>query len=341
MEYFRQRFIDELNEEGDIEIRGLTFVRHDVIQMDPDGYREIYSEWVDQTKAQSSDRALAFLRENQCLPRFQTLRRIVNQNNVMPWVGAGMSACSGMPLWGDFLRNSCADGQDIEEEVKELIGKGLYDIAAQRVSEHMTPNVLDEEIENTFGNRFPQIDGPVKLLPSLFNVGCVTTNFDYVLESAYRDSKAGDFNHQIIGEQLKEAPRIYAEDRHCLFRLHGEACQRAGRILTQQEYDAVYDNEVVLSDVLNGLIGTKSMLFLGSSLTVDDRTMTELSHLKKKAAAQNPRHYAFLPLPNNNQRHARRLQLNHADIHPIWYPGDGKHDQHIEDLLIALMEGPF
>ena len=256
----------------------------------------------------------------------------------MPWVGAGMSASSGMPLWGRFLVMSCADGPDIVEEVEQNIQLGLFETAAQKVSDHMTPNVLDEEIENTFGNPNPDTKGPVRLLPILFSNGCVTTNFDYVLEQAYRESDLGDFNHKIIGDQLREAPRRYADNRHCLFRLHGEASRRDGRILTEEEYNAVYDNEVILSDVLSGLTGTKSMLFLGCSLTVD-RTMQALSHLKENAAVQNPRHYAFLPLPEEGDRRNRRLQLNTADIHPIWYPNDGDHDQHIEDLFIALIDG--
>jgi len=339
MEYFRNRFIEELNDEGEVEIRGSIFTRQRVLEeLDPDSYNNAFTDWVEDTKTQARDRAEVFLRANRCYTRFQTLKRYVHQNNVMPWVGAGMSASSGMPLWGNFLRSSCADGPDIIEEIEYLIRTGAYESAAQRVSQHMTPNILDEQIENTFGNPNPVAEGPIKLLPFLFAEGCVTTNFDYVLETVYRNTELGDFNHQIVGEQLREAPRRYAQDRHCLFRLHGEARQRAGRVLTQEEYDDVYDNEVILSDVLNGLIGQKNMLFLGCSLTVD-RTLQALAYLKNNAAVQNPRHYAFLPLPAEVDRHARRLQLNSADIHPIWYPNDGEYDQHIEDLFIALMDG--
>lgn len=339
MEYYRQRFIEELNEEGDIEVRGLTFLRHDVLQMDPDGYAAVFGDWVSQDKSSSINRAERFLRENRCFTRFQTLQRRIHQQAVLPWIGAGMSCSSGMPLWGNFLIQSCADGPELTEEIARLIQAGLYEDAAQRVSEFMTPNVLDEEIENVFGNRFPNVAGPVQLLPSLFSQGCVTTNFDYVLEEVYRASNHGDFNHQIVGDQLREAPRRYADDRHCLFRIHGAARQRAGRVLTRQEYDTVYRNDVLLADVLNSLVGQKSMFFLGCSLTVD-RTLQALSDLKMQAGVQNSRHYALLPLPPTGDRHQRRLHLNAADIHPIWYPNDGEHDQHIEDILLALMEPP-
>lgn len=341
MNYLRQRFIDELNDEGDIEIRGVVFTRHQVLQdMDEIAHDEIFNDWVLQTKQDTRERSEVFLREHGCLTRFNTLARRTRDSLVMPWVGAGMSYSSGFPLWGNFLRGACADGPELYEETERLLSAGLFEDAAQHVSDNMTQNILDEEIENTFGDRHPNVSGPVQLLPHIFSEGCVTTNFDYVIDEVYLQSNCGTFGQRLIGNELIEAPRRYAEERHCLFRIHGEANQRAGRVLTRDEYNQTYRNEVILQDVLNGLIGQKSMLFLGCSLTVD-RTMSALTDLKMRAGVQNARHYAFLPLPPEEERRVRRLQLESADIHPIWYPNDGEHDQHIEDLFIALMGGPL
>lgn len=341
MEYFRQRFTDELNDEGDVVIRGNTFTRHQVLHdMDKIAYDETFAEWVIQTKQDSQSRTEEFLRQNECIRRFNTLARLAQRQNVMPWVGAGMSASSGMPLWGNFLMECCADAPEYRQQVSDYINAGQFEEAAQFIADNLGQDILSEEIENTFGVRRPHVEGPVSLLPSLFTEGCVTTNFDYVLDQVYRDSEVGTFAHQIVGEQLRDAPRRYAENRHSIFRIHGEAQYRAGRVLTRDEYNAVYQNDVTLSDVLNGLVGTKNLLFLGNSLSFD-RTLNALVEIKQNAAVENPRHYAFLPVVPPNQRRERRQQLNRADIHPIWYPDDGQHDQHIEDLLIALMDGPL
>jgi hypothetical protein len=196
---------------------------------------------------------------------------------------------------------------------------------------------LNEELENSFGSQECQLSGPIMLLPQIFNNGCVTTNFDYVLNRVF-DDQGHKFIHDIYGANLIDAPRRMADNGHCLLRLHGEAQSTNGRVLTTDEYNNAYQNEHTLHDVLNNLIGTRNMLFLGCSLTTD-RTLSALTELKQNAAVQNPRHYAFLPVPDDDAKAARRRELEQADIHPIWYPNDGDHDQHIEDLLITLMEG--
>ncbi len=68
MEYFRQRFIDELNEEGDIEIRGVTFSREAVLKsMDRNSYDEVFREWNEQVKVDAKRPVQDFLNENGCL----------------------------------------------------------------------------------------------------------------------------------------------------------------------------------------------------------------------------------------------------------------------------------
>lgn len=51
------------------------------------------------------------------------------------------------------------------------------------------------------------------------------------------------------------------------------------------------------------------------------------------------RHYAFLSLKKADDRLARRDELAHANIFPIWYPDEEDHDECIEALLLKLAEG--
>jgi hypothetical protein len=336
MEYYKQRFVDELNEEGDIEIRGVVFKRHDVlVGMDTDAHAAVFSDWTDQTIIASKDRAREFLLATGCLDRFRQLCHRQRQGNILPFVGAGMSVASGFLLWGDFLKSLIHDAPEIRDGVEKHIDMGEYEEAAQLVRDTLGDGVLTEEIHNRLGSHQQRSSGPVNLLPSLFISEVVTTNFDYVLTKAYANAGC-NFSHEFCGSQLREAPRKLASDPHCLLRLHGEAEAAHGRVLTLDEYRLNYEDRGALPDVLNALAGVRGFLFLGCSLQTD-RTYEALREMKARAKVEPSPHYAFLPLPSNGRLDRRRF-LEAAGIHPIYYPA-GDHEQSIEDLLITIQQG--
>lgn len=337
MEYFRQRFIDELNQEGDIEIRGVKWSRQEVLQsMDSQAYEDNFREWTDQAKEEAKQRTLAFLTENGCLPRFQRLMHRLQNGQVMPFVGAGMSMATGFPPWGAFLQSLLADAPQEAVNVQAMLALGEYEEAAQHVHDILTPGVFDAEIAERMGSHRLDACGAVTLLPSLFSGEVVTTNFDYVLMNAYRNANL-PFTTIIGGQELRSAPARLGNDNHALLRLHGEADSSAGRVLTLREYESVYVEGRELKGMLSSLIGIRSLLFLGCSLTAD-RTLHALSQIKAEAGADSPPHFAFLPLPEEGKRLERRTFLEQASIHPIYYPPDD-HEASIEDFLITMMEG--
>ena len=336
MEYFRQRFIDELNEEGDIEIRGVVFKRHDVLKnMDDAAHRVVFDDWVDQTITSSKDRAREFLTENGCLDRFRQMCHRHEQGNILPFVGAGMSVSSGFLLWGEFLKSLIPDAPEIQGDVERHIQAGEYEEAAQLVRDTLGDGVITEEIHNRLGSHQQRANGPVGLLPLIFNAEVMTTNFDYVLTKVYEDEKT-PFRDELCGVQLRDAPRRMTNDPHCLLRLHGVAETADGRVLTLDEYRAHYEQEGALPDVLSAIIGVRGFLFLGCSLQ-SDRTYQALRELKRRAQVDPSPHYAFLPLPDEGRLERRRF-LDGAGIHPIYYPA-GEHEQSIEDLLITMQQG--
>lgn len=339
MDYFRARFQDDLNGEGEpISIRDKTWSRDVALQkLDDEGYEQAFVDFVVRVKEDARDHVRGFLREYGCLERFRRLIGRVQNQSVVPWVGAGMSIPSRFPGWRQFLQHLQEEDPAAAPQMEKLLKSGLYEEAAQLLSDRLGSNILDENIENVFGDPNPKVQGPILLLPDIFKIGVVTTNFDYTLDQAYEVANMR-FQRTFSGRDLRVAPARAADDRNCLFRIHGEANNPDGRVLTRSDYDRAYGNESTLADVLNGLVSNRSLLFLGCSLSID-RPLMALTELRKRANVQNPRHYAFAPFPAEGTRIERRRQLEAADIHPIWYPDDGEHDQHIEALLLCLMEG--
>ena len=337
MEYFRQRFIDELNGDGPIELRTFAWESNDVLRtMAPDNYELHFHDWVGQQKENLIEQVRDFLREYECMPRFRRLCERVHQEEVIPFIGAGMSVASDMPTWGNFLRALTADDPDLRRHVETMVNAGQFEEAAQAVVDRFSENMLSEEIESCFGLRNIRPVGPINLLPFVFKQECITTNFDYVIDKVY-EAQQCPFSRSFSGQQLNEVPRLGANDRHCLYRLHGEADIAQGRVLTLTEYEAAYSDGTTLQGVLENLCSNKSLLFVGCSLKTD-RTLQALTRIKQERRVAAPRHYAFLPLYEDTDRAGRREELEAADIHPIWYPGND-HDQSLESLLIALLNG--
>lgn len=337
MEYFRQRFIEELNDDGPVEISGFTWPSAEVFEtMAKHDYESAFTSWVQEEKRLAKERTEEFLRETQCLDRFRALTHRVRADQVMPFVGAGMSIASGFKPWGIFLTSLLADAPQIRADVEAMLSRVEYEEAAQLAHDTLGAGVFAEEIHNQLGKHRQVIAGPVLLLPQIFQNTVLTTNFDYVLTHTYASAHAS-FSNEFCGQRLREARQRIGDEPHCLLRLHGEADARDGRVLTRAEYDGAYGGGITLTNILGALLGSKSLLFVGSSLQ-SDRTYSALCAIRAAAPGEPTRHFAFLPCPAENERAARRAFLAEAEIHPIYYPADD-HDQCIEDLLITLMEG--
>tara|TARA_R110002020_G_scaffold50791_3_gene143678 strand:- start:1929 stop:2972 length:1044 start_codon:yes stop_codon:yes gene_type:complete len=343
MEYFRQRYHEFLNENGPIEIAGFTWENADVFEKmttGPNGeqgdYEATFTGFVQDQIQRAKENTREFLEETQCLDRFRALTVRQQNGHVLPFVGAGMSIASGYRPWGAFLLSLLADAPQIRAALEAMLKQGEYEEAAQLVHDALQPHVLAEEIANQLGRHRLNTSGPVCLLPLLFPNEVLTTNFDYVLTHVYHRSN-NTFTNEFCGIRLREARQRIGTAPHSLLRLHGEADAHEGRVLTRAEYEAAYNGGVTLTNILGALIGTRSLLFMGSSLQ-SDRTYSALRDIRAQNADAPVRHYAFLPCPAENERAARRAFLAEAEIHPIYYPADD-HDQYIEDLLITLMEG--
>lgn len=336
-EYFRQRFIDELNDEGDIVIRTRVWKRSEILELAGDEvYNHLLVDWVAAQRINACDQVEEFLQENGCLDRFEALVHLCQRGAVIPFVGAGMSCASGHKPWGEFLISLLTDAQERIPEVSELLRDYKYEDAAQLVHDIIGEVNFTHEIKERLGRHKNRCDGPVQILPMIFEKLVVTTNFDYVLSNAYKKAGLG-FSDSISGVYLSEAINKIAEDPHCLLRLHGDAEMSIGRILTTTEYEDAYNRNKLLSEVIGSFAGNASFLFMGCSLT-GDRTMNALKDLKDSSRISRPPHYAFLPEPEAKDRAQRSKFLGQMGIRPIYYPS-GDHDLMLEGLLIALKEG--
>ena len=266
--------------------------------------------------------------------RYIDLIEAVKRQQVVPFVGSGMSVSSGLPTWADFLVQTGEYAQCDPLELGRLISRSSFEEAADLLSESMNPTLFAERVEHNLRINDPKsINGAVCLLPSLFPDLILTTNLDNVLEHLYQLCDI-PFSHTISGRKLTDYQQLKNPSERFLLKLHGDHQDQDGRVLLSGEYDDAYAENSQLRKEVTLLYRQNSLLFLGCSLG-PDRTVLLIQEVAGSGGG-GPRHYAFLETPDSNtDRIAREHFLTARGIFPIWYvlPHD--------ESIIALVDGLY
>ncbi|MEA2019457.1 MAG: SIR2 family protein [Campylobacterota bacterium] len=337
MEFLKKIFNDELNQEGLVEIYNSKYLRDAILKkMENDTYDLAFKDWKEIRQEALIIKADEILDKYDCKSRFGVMKSIYNTNKLVPFIGAGMSMPSNYSGWTAFLKKLRKDTEITEEKLQSLLNKGEYEKAAQILYDGMHSNSFNELLESEY-NAHKDIYGAVQYLPYIFKNTVITTNFDSVLKRCY-DSIGESFSDILLGADSDELARLIASNEKILLKLHGKANTGKNRILTESEYNEHYSDANILKKSIE-TICSNSLLFLGSSLTTDRTIATMIEIAEEKGLPNIPRHYAFIGLYNEEERISRTTELTKANIFPIWYDGNGDHDDSIEALLLKLADG--
>jgi hypothetical protein len=343
LDYLERLFIEELNSEGEVNIRGICFFRDEILSsLDPDAYKEVFENWKTERKQRNlneANRILDITSDNR--NRFFRLKELFKEKKIIPFIGAGMSISTGVPSWGEFLRSVQKETRTDRFYFEELLSQGKFEEAAQYLDD-CSPSHLQEQLDNIFGRKylFNEINGVVCLLPKIFNnTPIITTNYDNILSTVYQQCNY-PFSDELNGLYLEDLYNKLLDKQNFLLKIHGTFDKPQNRILTKNDYDKHYNGQTSkLKNCVESLFSS-SLLFIGCSLTID-RLINALAEVVQEKGSENlPRHYAFLfsdPEKDDVNRIKRKEELAKSNIFPIWYNGD--HDESIEALLELLNDG--
>jgi tetratricopeptide (TPR) repeat protein len=271
------------------------------------------------------------------------LRKQLETEGVIPFVGAGMSADFGNRQWSAFLAEQ-AKAAEVSDKVQILLKDGLFEEAAQAVIEGLGKHAFEQAMDDEFGDHKLdgfEISGAVAMLPKLSKKHVITTNFDHVLEWVFgAGGPKVNFRQVLYGTRTQAAVRALNQGARVLIKIHGDVAETEGRILTKAEYDLHYgpaDPANVASTQLTELMKLllmRPLLFLGCSLE-KDRVVVMLKRLQQDLR-RGLGHFAILAAPSKLDRLAkRRDELASMGIRPIWYP-EGKYEE-IPNLLAQAL----
>ena len=332
------RLRDGTSVEGSVFIGETEFLPVETLREDEDAYRSEFARWLDELwLPEQEERRTQILELHGNGKRYADVRDATARQQVVPFVGSGMSVPSGLPTWSDLLRRIREFTRIEVSKLEGLLQAAAFEEAADLIASATNTNLLNERVEHDLRvDDLGVIDGPVRLLPAIFPSLVLTTNLDDVLEQHYRQCGSG-FDHVLAGQELSRYRQLKTPKAPFVLKLHGDCRRAERRVLLTAEYEAAYAPGSATREELVLLYRSSHVLFLGSSLG-PDRTVRLVAEVARRDKSM-PKHYAFLALPDFNEaRIDRENFLTERGIYPIWY--DGAHDEALTALLAGLLDAP-
>lgn len=226
----------------------------------------------------------------------EKLTQKINQNNLVVFVGAGLSCKMGYPNWNALIIDILGGISDKEEKSQKYI-QGLKDDILSpieilsKISDHKSASI--EILERIIRSHEKTEPSKIHEKLGLLSDKIITTNYDSLLEKALPEFE------QIVYTNQYKVSRLSQYNQY-IFKIHGDIQEPHKCILFPSEYDLQYDTEEKTSTFeLKKIISDKSILFVGFSL--NDPYINHLfDYITNLYSGFNPDHYIITTEKKNN-----------------------------------------
>lgn len=260
-----------------------------------------------------------------------------NRNNIVPFVGAGISIQCGLYSWMDLL-DQIAKDYFTTDEIKKMHDAGdCYAYADEIIKVVKNSDMIMKKIRQLFDNSKISLTDSPYILISSFSDLIVTTNYDTVLEEASRQNIHSSPLRPLLPCLEGQIDAAIQNNDRCLLKLHGSIEEESSIILTSDQYDKFYGKpgnrkNKPLPKYLKKIFTSKKLLFVGCSLDSDRTLDVLLDCIKQKNRIS---HFAIVPWVNDEgKRISRSRWFTNLGIEPIYFP-EGDFDS-VKKLLRYL-----
>jgi hypothetical protein len=198
--------------------------------------------------------------------------------DLVVFVGAGVSQGAGLPSWHRLLQSFAAKRAGItgEHEQSALSRLGELDRAAIIQARLGDDTAIGDQIALDLEERSTHYALGHGLLASLPLSEVITTNYDQLFERA--SSAAGR-----PVTVLPEAPTVRGQ--RWLLKMHGCVSRPESIVLTREDYLRFEQNRSALAGIVQALLMTRHMLFVGFSFTDDN--FHRIAHAVRQSLASS------------------------------------------------------
>jgi hypothetical protein len=195
--------------------------------------------------------------DEELFTRAQALARHAHAGRLVPFIGAGVSATAGLPLWSNLVA-ALADGRLPADERRDFEQLDVLDQA--HVLRHLHPDRATFARAVADRTRAERYGLAPALLAGLPSREAVTLNYDELYETAAAD----------IGRRPAVLPEeTVGPDGHWLLKLHGTVARPGTIVLTREDYLGYGRGREALSALAKAMLLTRHLLFVGFGLADD------------------------------------------------------------------------
>lgn len=201
------------------------------------------------------------INDNRILNHYIESKKLITEarqnGQLVIFVEAGASICSGMPAWGQAVKQ-IAEHLGICDEPLDFLRIPQYYFNARGKKEYTQ---LMRKVFR-YGDFLQKYEIHDKIIE--FNTRTIiTTNYDNLIEKAAED------NSEVISVISKDADLPYRKGGKELIKIHGDF-ENDNFVLKEDDYLSYSRNFKLIENYVKSIIGTKVVLFLGYSFNDSD-----------------------------------------------------------------------
>lgn len=209
------------------------------------------------------------------------IQKAIREKTLVVFVGAGVSANSGVPTWGaliDKISKELKIEKDIPQNEYLKIAQYYYNDNPKSFQDNIK-NFLDGEWQPNSINEYLFKE----FMPKYF----VTTNYDDLLE---KTSNKLSMPYSIIAQD-KDIPRI--GNNNAIIKMHGDFKYK-NIVLKEDDYIKYSENYRLMEVFIKSLFATNTVLFVGFS--ADDPNVNQIYSWVNNILQQNQREAYLLQI---------------------------------------------
>jgi len=268
------------------------------------------------------------------------LKEALDKNRCAAFVGAGLSIGAGFPSWESLLTILAQQANDQgiintakKEELFKLIKTpSKWLMVAQEIHDLYGKGAFQSEVGKIFDRVTARPTKTHELITKIPFQFVVTTNYDQLIENSYfpkfsRIPKV--FTHQ---DTPDFADALWKQEFFIL-KAHGDLQRKSSIVLTEKDYRTVIYSSPGYRAVLTAIFTTKTMLFLGASLS-DPEIGLLLQSMHDAFHGSGTYHYAVIADNDFSETEADHWRKNY-NVRCIRYTASTNHPE--LDAFLAKM----
>ena len=235
----------------------------------------------------------------------QIIQEARNNDRLVIFVGAGVSANSGIPTWGTLIKR-IAEKIKYKSENKDYSASEYLRIPQYFYNKRKNNAEYYSFIEGTL-KCDDALSNPIdELILELLPHHIITTNYDHLLENTQ------GINKNLYSVVCKDKHLIEKSNNRYLIKMHGDLSDIKNIVLKESDYINYEQNRPLISTFIKALLISHTFLFVGYSL--NDNNLNLIMgwidfFCKQYNIKERPFHFLLLP-DGTNKYEEKRLKNN-------------------------------